>query len=231
MYLVSVLFEAVYRTIMAIMKKSFLLCTIIFYNVCFTVSTQSNTKDDIRELARRLALLEQEQHRYHSPTYPPISHGLINSMERNMIRDLQHRLQILEDKLFQYEKNFSETKHCNNRIQSLENTVQELSNLVKKQTHYTKDVKRLETMLTDHQNTVSEFREEKLQFATLPLDENGAKEDENTNVEENSVASYNKTSNVRYIKTMNTEHNHPEYNFIKSKISILHYIIFILLAQ
>lgn len=217
---------------MTIMKKSFLLRTIIFYSVCFTVSTQSDTKDDIRELARRLALLEQEQHKDHSPTNPPISHGLINSMGRKTIRDLQHRLQILEDKLFQYEKHFGETKHCNNRIQSLENTVQELSNLVKKQTHHTKYIERLETMLTDQQNTVSEFREEKLQkSATLPLDENDAEQDENTNIEETSVASDNKTSNARYIRSINSEHNHQESNFIKRKIFILHYTILILLAQ
>lgn len=208
---------------MKIMKKSLLLFIILFYSVCFAVSTQSDTKDDIRELARRLEMLEhkfvrmQEQQRGHNPSYPSISHGFINGREGNTIRSLQHRLQILEDKLFQYEKHFDETKHYNNRIQSLENTVQELSNLVKKQTHYTKYIERLETILTDQHITVSESRAEKLQkSATLPVYENEGKQNENTNTDI-SVASDNKTSNTRYISSINSESNHQESNFIRSK--------------
>lgn len=207
---------------MTITKKSFLLCTITFCSVSFAVSMQSDTKDDIRELARRLALLEhkfvQEQHRVHNPTYPQISHGFINSRKENtIIRDLQLRLQILEDKLYQHEKHFDETKHCNNRIQSLENTVQELSNLVKKQTQYTKYIERLETILTDQHITVSESREKLQKSATLYVDENEGTQDENTNIEDISVASDNKTSNTRYISSINSESNHQESNFIRSK--------------
>lgn len=209
---------------------NFLLCTITFCSVSFAVSMQSDTKDDIRELARRLALLEhkfvQEQHRVHNPTYPQISHGFINSREENtIIRDLQLRLQILEDKLYQHEKHFDETKHCNNRIQSLENTVQELSNLVKKQTQYTKYIERLETILTDQHITVSESREKLQKSATLPVDENEGKQNENTNTEDVSVASDNKTSNTRYISSINSKSNHQESNFIRSKNFFLHVII------
>lgn len=222
---------------MTIMKKSLLLCTILFYCVCFAVSTQSDTKDDIQELASRLALLElkfvQEHNRDHNPTYPPISHGFINIREGNTIRNLQHRLQILEDKLFQYEKHFGETKHCHNRIQSLENTVQELSNLVKKQTHCTKSIERLETMLSNQQNTVLQLREEKLQkkkSAILPLDKNNTKQDENTNVEETSVANDNKTSDARYIRITNSKNYIRESNFNKSKIFFTFYQSYIVCA-
>lgn len=59
-------------------------------------------------------------------------------MGKNTIFDLHPRLQILEDKLSQYEKHYDETKHCN----TLENTFQELSNLVKKKLYSTKSIER-----------------------------------------------------------------------------------------
>lgn len=145
---------------------SLVLYNIIFYSVCFAVSTQLDTKDDIQELASRRALLEQkfvqEHHRDDGPTHPLISYRFINRKEGNKIHDLQHRLQLLEDKLFRYEKHFGNTKHCDNRIQTLENTVQELANLVKKQTHYTKSFEQLEKILTD-QNTGFHSRDKKFQ--------------------------------------------------------------------
>lgn len=45
---------------MEIMEKSPLLYTVLFYSLCLTVSTQSDTKNDIQELARRLSLLEDK---------------------------------------------------------------------------------------------------------------------------------------------------------------------------
>lgn len=222
---------------MKIMKKSLLMFIILFYSVCFAVSTQSMTKDDIRELARRLEMLKhkfvQEHHRDHNPSYPPISHGFINGREGNTIRILQHRLQILEDKLFQYEKHFDETKHYNNRIQSLENTVQELSNLVKKQSDCTKSTERVKTMLFNQHNTVSELRKKKLQkkkSAIFPLDKNNTKQDENSSDEETSVANDNKTSDARYIRSTDFEHYIRKSNFNKSKI-FLHFINLTLFTQ
>nr|XP_011420344.2 uncharacterized protein LOC105323082 [Crassostrea gigas] len=210
---------------MKIMKKSLLLFIILFYSVCFAVSTQSDTKDDIRELARRLEMLEhkfvQEQHRGHNPSYPPISHGFINGREGNTIRVLQHRLQILEDKLFQYEKHFDETKHYNNRIQSLENTVQELSNLVKKQSDCTKSTERVKTMIFNQHNTVLELRKKKLQkkkSAIFPLGKNNTKQDENTNGEETSVANDNKTNDARYIRSTDFERYVRKSNFNKKRL-------------
>lgn len=198
---------------------------------------QSDTKDDIRELARRLALLEhkfvQEQHRGHNPSYPPISHGFINGREGNTIRILQHRLQILEDKLFQYEKHFDETKHYNNRIQSLENTVQELSNLVKRQSDCTQSIERVKTMIFNQHNAVSELRKIKLQkmkSAIIPLGKNNTKQDENTNIEETSVANDNETSDARYIRSTDSERYIRKSYFNKSKI-FLHFINLILFTQ
>lgn len=208
---------------------SLLLYNIIFYSVCFAVSTQLDTKDDIRELASRMALLEQkfvqEHHRDDGPNHPLISYGFMQKKEGNTIRDLQHRLQLLEDKLFQYEKNFGETKQCDNRIQILENTVQELANLVKKQTYYTKPFEQLENMLTDQQNTGSKLRDEKLQkkkTATLSFNENDTKQDENTNIDETSMASDNKTRIARFIRSTYSERDLRESNLMKSKIC-LHY--------
>lgn len=107
----------------------------------------------------------------------------------------------------------------------MENTVQELSNLVKKQTQYTKYIERLETILTDQHITVSESREKLQKSATLPVDENEGKQNENTNTEDVSVASDNKTSNTRYISSINSKSNHQESNFIRSKNFFLHVII------
>lgn len=217
------------------MNMSLLLYIFIFHSVCFAVSTQLDTKDDIRELASRMALLEhtfvQEHHRDDGPTHPLISYGFIKRKEGNTIRDLQHRLQLLEDKLFQDETHFGETKHCNNRIQTLENTVQELANLVKKQTHYAKSSEQLEKMLTDRQNTGSKLRDEKLQkkkSATLFFDENDTKQDENTNIDETSMASDNKTRIARFIRSTYSERDLRESNIMKSKI-FLHYTITFLL--
>lgn len=171
---------------MKIMEKSPLLYTVLLYSVCFTVSTQSDTKNDIQELARRLALLEdkvvREQYKDHIQTYQSMSYGFIDGREENTIRDLQHRVQKLENKIIQYEKHFRKTKHSDNRIQSLKNIVQELSTLVRKQTHYTKYIERLETMLSDKENTLSKLREQKHQKknpATLPIAENDIKQDKN----------------------------------------------------
>lgn len=69
----------------------------------------------------------------------------------------------------------------------MENIVQELATFVRKQTHYTKYIKRLETMLSDKENTLSELREQKHQKknpATLPIGENDIKRDKNTTNEE-----------------------------------------------
>lgn len=196
---------AVYRNNMEIMEKSPLLYTVLFYSLCLTVSTQSDTKNDIQELARRLSLLEdkvvREQYRDHIQTYQSMWYGFIGRKEKT-IRDLQHRVQKLENKIIQYEKHFGKTKHCENRIQSLENIVQELATLVRKQTHYTKYIKRLETMLSDKENTSSELREQKHQKknpAILPIGENDIKRDKNTKNEEISVVNDNKTSDIHHI--------------------------------
>lgn len=82
----------------------------------------------------------------------------------------------------------------------MENIVQELATLVRKQTHYTKYIKRLETMLSDKENTSSELREQKHQNpAILPIGENDIKRDKNTKNEEISVVNDNKTSDIHHI--------------------------------
>lgn len=195
----------------------FLLCIIFSCSICFANSTQLKSKYDIKELASRLALLEQillqEYHKGYDPSHPPIplTSGFLNSRTESVFRDFQRRLQILEDKLFQYERNSGIKNHYDKRIQSLE---KELSTVVKKQVHHASHIEKLQMMVTDQLNTISELKEEtfhKKKTATLLPNVIGTKQDENTTDEASN-------------RSAHSERDPRESNLIKSKI-FLHSIM------
>lgn len=99
----------------------------------------------------------------------------------------------------------------------MENIVQELATFVRKQTHYTKYIERLETMLSDKENTLSEFlseqKHQKKNPAILPIAENDIKRDKNTKNEEISVVNDNKTSDIHHIPSKNSELDSREFKF------------------
>lgn len=210
----------------------FPLCIIFSCSICFANSTQLKAKHDIQELASRLALLEQnllqEYHKGHNPSHPklPLSYGFLNCRVESVIRDLKFRLQILEDKLFQHERNSVIKTHCDKRIQSLE---KELSTVVKKQVHHASHIEMLQMMVTDQLNTISELKEEafhkkKTATATLLPDVIGTKQDENTTDEVSKVVHYTRTKHAHLFRSTHSEPDPRESNLIKSKI-FLHLII------
>lgn len=156
---------------------SSLLCIIFLCNIRYAVSTRSNVNYGIQELADRFVLLEQkfENHRDISESYS------------NKILYFKNRLKKLEDKLIQRETHLGDTNNCESRIQSLENTVQELSKLVKKQNDYTYHIKKLETIIMNQEKALSQFKKEVLQkkiYANVFPDKHDAKQGKNLKYEE-----------------------------------------------
>lgn len=91
----------------------------------------------------------------------------------------------------------------------------------------------MKTRIFNQHNTVSELRKKKLQkkkSAIFPLGKNNTKQDENSNVEETSVANDNKTSDARYIRSTDFDRYIRKSNFNKSKI-FLHFINLTLFTQ
>lgn len=209
------------------------LCIIISYSICSANSTNLKAENDIQELANRLALLEQillqEHHNGYNPNHPPIplTYGFLNSRDESVIQNFQRRLQILEDKLFQHEKDSDDKNHYNKRIQFLET---ELSTVVKQQVNDASHIEKLQMMVTDQLNSISELKEEmfhkkKTGTATLLPDVIGTKQDEvDTADEVTKVLNNKKTKNAIFSRSTHPKRDPRESNLIKSKI-ILHIII------
>lgn len=209
-----------------------LLCIIFSYSICSANSTNLKAENDIQELANRLALLEQillqEHHNGYNPNHPPIplTYGFLNSRDESVIQYFQRRLQILEDKLFQHEKDSDDKNHYNKRIQFLET---ELSTVVKQQVNDASHIEKLQMMVTDQLNSISELKEmfhkKKTGTATLLPDVIGTKQDEvDTADEVTKVLNNKKTKNAIFSRSTHPKRDPRESNLIKSKI-ILHIII------
>lgn len=79
------------------------------------------------------------------------SHREFSEGYSKTIFDLKNRLEKLEDKFIQRETHLGGTSNCKIRIQLLENTVQELSKLVKRQNDYTYHIDQLETIIMNQE--------------------------------------------------------------------------------
>lgn len=137
-----------------------------FFSLCVNCSAASqkwNTLDvdAIQKLTSRLDFLEQRLTREH-PHFHDVEASLPNAKSNRVndrwIRDIENRIQAWENTLSIIQQN------CDKKIQSLDETVKELSKQVKQQALYNKRTESLEAIVRDQDKTIVKFRKEVMQI-------------------------------------------------------------------
>lgn len=135
-----------------------------FFSLCVNCSAASqkwNTLDvdAIQKLTSRLDFLEQRLTREHPHFHgveASLSNAKSNKVKEGWIRDMENRIKALENTIIQ--------KNCDKKIQTLDETVKELSKQIKQQSLYNERTERLEAIVRDQEKTIFKLREEVMQI-------------------------------------------------------------------
>lgn len=142
-------------------RISSLFCFFYLCVNCSAASQKWNTLDvdAIQKLASRLDFLEQRLTREH-PHFHDVEASLSNEkssrVNEGWIHDMENRIEALENTIIQ--------KKFDKKIQTLDETVKELSKQVKQQALYNERTERLEAIVRDQEKTIFKLREEVLQI-------------------------------------------------------------------
>lgn len=128
---------------------------------CSAASQIWNTLDvdAIQKLTSRLDFLEQrltKEHPHFHGVEASLSNAKSNKIKEGWIRDMENQIKALEITIIQ--------KNCDKKIQTLDETVKELSKQVKQQAVYNERTERLEAIVRDQEKTIFKLREEVMQI-------------------------------------------------------------------
>lgn len=135
------------------------LCFLYLCVDCSAVPSLQNAidVDAVQKLTEKLNSLEQRltrEHPYlHDVRNVPLSNENSNKANERWVRDVENRIETLENTILQ--------KHCDKKIQFLDETLKELS---KQQAFYNERTEKLEAIVRDQEKTISKLREEKIQI-------------------------------------------------------------------
>lgn len=179
---------------------------ILFY-LCvnsYAILQTSNTMDidAIKKLTTKLDLLEQKLRREHPQTHGVgvvhvSSNEIGDEINERWISDMGNRIKTLENAILQ--------ETCDNKIQSLEETVQELSKPKKLQVHCSERTEKIEAIVTDQGKNIFSKKKDLIQIKKAgimtPKDKNKKDkktEDDVYNLYE-KVQSTNVSANLRNV--------------------------------
>lgn len=179
---------------------------ILFY-LCvnsYAILQTSNTMDidAIKKLTTKLDLLEQKLRREHPQTHGVgvvhvSSNEIGDEINERWISDMGNRIKTLEKAILQ--------ETCDNKIQSLEETVQELSKQKKLQVHCSERTEKIEAIVTDQGKNIFSLKKDLIQIKKAgimpPKDKNEKDkktEDDVYNLYE-KVQSTNVSANLRNV--------------------------------